>query len=95
METKVLHDEPSSELFEFNSQTHSIYFHTPRQLLNGSQMHEDNFPDRWIEEKIVHPHFADEFRNGFRDVENKVDIKETKLLMKSSSGEYSWYKMTT
>lgn len=95
METKVLHDEPSSELFEFNSQTHSIYFHTPRQLLNGSQMREDNFPDRWIEEKIVHPHFADEFRNGFRDVENKVDIKETELLMKTSSGEYSWYKTTT
>lgn len=95
VETRVLQDEPSSELFEFNSQTHSIYFHTPRQLLNGSQMHEDNFPDRWIDEKIVHPHFAEEFRNIFRDVENRVDVKEMELLMKSSSGEYSWYKMTT
>ena len=49
----------------------TIYFHTDRTMLAGSQVREEDFPESWIRTQMVHPHFAGEFRELFRDVHKK------------------------
>ena len=53
-----------SEMFEYNEKKRTIYFHTDRTMLAGSQVREEDFPESWIRTQMVHPHFAGEFRGA-------------------------------
>lgn len=88
-----LHDIPSSEMFEYNEKKSAIYFHTERNLLEGSALRENNFPACWIQQEIVHPHFVNDFINIFHDVYLDDEMEELELLLKVKSGKYSWFRM--
>lgn len=94
-QTRFLLDAPSSENFEFNQKKGTIYFHTARTLLAGDEMHEKHFPQCWLDNGIVHPHFEEQFQEIFTDVHNKEDINGQELMLKSKQGEYSWFKIST
>lgn len=94
-QTQFLSEQPSCEVFEYNERKSSIYFHSARTLLDGDGLHENNFPDSWIEQEIVHPHFRNKFKEIFTNVEKKENIEGLELLLKSGQGEYSWFKLNT
>ena len=81
--------------FEYNEKNHAIYFHTKRKLLLGDADREKNFPDCWIEEKIVHPHFADKFRGVFLQVDRQPEVNGLEVLLKAKSGTYEWFWLKT
>src|SRR5699024_4931023 len=57
-QTKVVQDTDAAEVFEFNERKGTAYFHTRRTLLAGESVHEEHFPQCWLDRKMVHPHFA-------------------------------------
>ena len=82
----------TSERFEYNEQKQAIYFHTDRNLLSGAEEREEQFPECWIRKGIVHPHFADEFRKIFLELNVEESIGK-ELLLKAKSGSYKWFRM--
>ena len=94
-ETQFVLDAPSSETFEFNQSKGTIYFHTDRSLLAGDGMRESRFPQCWVENGMVHPHFEEAFCEIFNEVHNKKDISGIELMLKSKQGEYAWFKINT
>lgn len=92
---KSLPDSVFGEMFEFNERKKSIYFHTGRQLLAGDLEREDNFPECWIQSEMVHPHFIEEFRSIFFQVQDKADLQGTEMLLKTKNGSYEWFKIRT
>lgn len=90
-----LHGTPSSEMFEYNEKKSAIYFHTERNLITGSSLREENFPDCWIHQEIVHPHFINEFLNIFKNVYLNDDQEEQEMLLKTKTEEYSWFRIKT
>ena len=84
-----------NEMFEFNEKKHTIYFHTDRKLMAGSEKKERNFPECWIEKKIVHPHFEKGFRELFQDVQKKNEVHGYELLLLNKQGSYEWVKLKT
>jgi diguanylate cyclase (GGDEF)-like protein len=90
-----LPDGVKSELFEYNEKKHTIYFHTGRTILAGSEVREEDFPECWIRTQMVHPHFAGEFRELFRDVHKKEDLNSREMLFRGENGEYKWFKIKT
>lgn len=82
------------ETFEYNDRRKSIYFHTKRELLAGDELREYHFPDCWIEQEIVHPHFAEKFRNIFENVQQQEeDSYHQEMLLRSKNGAYEWFKL--
>ena len=63
-------DGTTSEIFEYHEKKKTIYFHTNRSFLAGDARKEANFPECWIETRIVHPHFAEEFKEMFCQVQD-------------------------
>ena len=90
-----LPDGVKSEMFEYNEKKRTIYFHTDRTMLAGSQVREEDFPESWIRTQMVHPHFAGEFRELFRDVHKKEDPDSREMLFRVKDGEYKWFKVKT
>lgn len=84
-----------SELFEYNEKKHAIYFHTKRKMIAGDRIREENFPECWIRRQIVHPHFAEEFRRLFQDIQNQWNCAGSELLFRTKSGAYEWFKVKT
>lgn len=82
------------DIFEYNETTHSIFFHTKRSLMMGDSTHQSGFPQCWIQDGTVHPHFADEFRSSFSRLRIKDKRKQLELLLRSKSGTYEWFKLT-
>ena len=96
METpRFLTDAPRSEVFEFNERRGTIYFHTQRQLLAGDAIHQEDFPRCWLEEEMVHPHFAEKFCSLFSHVDLQEEQEGLELMLKSKSGDYQWFKLKT
>lgn len=93
--TSFLPDPTASEMFEFNERKKSIYFHTSRASIAGSEIRQDHFPECWIEDKIVHPHFAEKFRVLFNNVQVKEELQGTELLLRTKSGAYEWFRIRT
>ncbi len=83
----------TSELFEYNVATKEIYFHSQRKLIAGEQKQEANFPDSWIESKIVHPHFVESFRDIFTNAQKDETIHTKEFLMQVKSGLYEWFQL--
>lgn len=83
----------AGEVFEFNEKTGSIHFHTRRLLLAGEQPCEDHFPQCWIDNGIVHPHFAKRFSGLFKDVAHSGDLDSQEILLRSKTGSYEWFKL--
>ena len=81
------------DTFEFNELTHSIFFHNGRRLLAGEALHESGFPQCWITEGIVHPHFTQLLEQTFSRVRVKTSHLQLELLLKSKNGTYEWYEM--
>lgn len=92
---RFLPDTPTGEVLEFNERKGSVYFHTARSLLDGSDSHVDNFPQCWLDEGMVHPHFAERFRAIFRDVCNAPQVEGEEFLLRAKSGSYEWFKLRT
>lgn len=92
---RFLPDGSSSEMFEYNERKRSIYFHTGRSLLAGGAIREDYFPECWIDNEMVHPHFAEEFRSLFIHVQQQEEVNGFELLLKTKSGSYEWFKLKT
>lgn len=90
-----LPDGVKSEMFEYNERKQAIYFHTDRTLLAGSEVKEEDFPECWIQTHMVHPHFAGEFRELFRDVCRKEDLDSREMLFRVKDGEYRWFRVKT
>ena len=90
-----LPDGVKSEMFEYNEKKQAIYFHTDRTLLAGSEVREEDFPECWIQTHMIHPHFAGEFRELFRDVHRKEDLDSREMLFRAKNGEYKWFKVKT
>lgn len=88
-----LPDIHAGEVFEFNPQVGSIYFHTRRLLLAGDRSYEENFPQCWLDEKIVHPHFAKRFAELFTDTAHSQNPDHQEVLLRSKTGSYEWFKM--
>lgn len=82
-----------SEMFEFNENKKSIYFHTDRRLIAGGEKREQDFPECWIKNQIVHPHFFNRFREMFHDVQNKENNYGTEMLLRTKEGAYEWFKL--
>ncbi len=86
---------PQNERFEYNEKKKAIYFHTGRKMLAGSEKTERNFPECWIQNQMVHPHFAKEFQELFSQVQEKKDVDGKEMLFRSASGLYEWFKIKT
>lgn len=84
-----------SEIFEYNRKKQSIYFHTGRESLYGNLNKEKDFPECWIQQKMVHPHFIEDFRAIFRDIEDKKEVDDDEMLLKSKQGTYEWFRVKT
>lgn len=84
----------SRDIFEYNETRHSIFFHTKRTLLMGDAIHQSHFPQCWVDDGTVHPHFADTFRTAFSQLRLWDDRKQMELLLRSKSGTYEWFKLT-
>lgn len=85
----------NSEIFEYNEKKHTIYFHTDRKMINGDRKKDQDFPECWIREQIVHPHFAESFREMFRDVRQKENVYGNEMLLETKKGSYEWFKLKT
>ena len=83
------------DVFEYSEISKSIFFHTDRLLVAGSQIHESNFPQCWIDSEIIHPHFVEQFRSAFSGGQGKEGAECQEMLLKSKSGTYEWFKLTT
>lgn len=94
-EVKFLPDTPSSEMFEYNERKAAVYFHTGRTLIEGNDLKEKDFPNTWIEQEIIHPHFIEKFCDVFRDVKSSSDLDGMEIMLKTKSGNYSWFRMKT
>lgn len=89
-----LSDIYSRDIFEYNETRHSIFFHTKRTLLMGNDIHQSHFPQCWVDDGTVHPHFSDEFRTTFSQLHLLNSRKQLELLLRSKSGIYEWFKLT-
>ena len=87
----LLPDARAEEVFEFNENTGSIHFHTRRMLLAGEESYEEHFPQCWLNEKIVHPHFAKQFADLFQDVAHSHNLDDQEILLRSKHGNYEWF----
>ena len=85
--------EAAGDSFEFNRSKSTIYFHTRRMLVEGSQLRQENFPQCWVEEGIVHPHFAQRFIELFEDAPHHSDTDSVEILLRGKSGNYEWFKL--
>ena len=81
------------DIFEYHEKAHTIFFHTGRALLSGDAVRETDFPQCWIEDETVHPHFVMEFRGVFSQLRSKEAPVQLELLMKSKNGTYEWFKL--
>ncbi len=90
---KIVSDIGSKIVFEYNEIHHTAFFHIGREMLMGANTKEVNFPDCWIEQEIVHPHFAMEFRETFSKLRTKEQFQELELPLKTTSGAYEWFKV--
>lgn len=90
---KFIPERSNMDSFEYNRKTHSICFHTKRRLLAGTADREGKFPDCWIEEGVVHPHFAEKFREIFSQIGSRKELPELEMLLKTSTGAYEWFKL--
>lgn len=86
-------DGQKNEMFEYNEKRHRIYFHTERKLLAGDAQKEEDFPERWIREEIVHPHFAETFKNLFENVQKNEEGIVWEMLLQNKQGVYEWFKV--
>lgn len=82
------------EIFEYNEDKKSIYFHTKRTLLYGDTIHEKAFPQCWVDEGIVHPDFAEQLLELFSDVRRIKEDVSSNLLLKEKGGDYGWFRLT-
>nr|WP_317284132.1 EAL domain-containing protein [uncultured Dysosmobacter sp.] len=87
----LLPDARAEEVFEFNENTGSIHFHTRRMLLAGEESYEEHFPQCWLNEKIVHPHFAKQFADLFQDVAHSHNLDDQEILLRGKHGNYEWF----
>ena len=82
------------EIFEYNENKKSIYFHTDRTMLSGTEQREYDFPECWIRSQIVHPHFVDSFRDVFTNVQKNGDMSPKEFLIRTKKGNYEWFNLT-
>lgn len=85
----------NSEMFEYNEKKHTIYFHTDRKMISGESKKEQDFPECWIRDQIVHPHFVEVFREMFTNVQTKDNVRVREILLCSKNGIYEWFKLKT
>ena len=84
-----------SIIFEYNENKHSIYFHNSRAALAGDGEKEENFPDCWLDDGVVHPHFAQPFRALFTNIQSQPELDGKEFLLKTADGGYEWFKLKT
>lgn len=84
-----------SEIFEYNEKKHAIYFHTGRNTISGEKKREKDFPECWIRDQIVHPHFVETFREMFSNVQSKENTHAREMLLCTKNGAYEWFKLKT
>lgn len=83
----------TSIIFEYHPEKRDIYFHTERETLAGDTRWEKDFPTCWLQNEIVHPHFAENFEKLFQDIEKKEDMDGVEFLLKTKAGSYEWFKL--
>lgn len=86
---------PGQEMFEYNEKKQTIYYHTDRFLIKGEQKKENNFPVCWLEQGMVHPYFAESFRELLTSVKEKKDKQVLDLMLKNKKDEFEWFRMKT
>lgn len=92
---QFLPDKNKGDSFEYNGKNHTIYFQTKRELLWGSADKEENFPDCWIEQGMVHPYFTDKFKEIFSGERERPGISGLEILLKTKSRTYEWFNLKT
>lgn len=90
-----LPDDSNREIFEFNEKKQAVYFHTDRKAISGEEKRERNFPEVWIQKEIVHPDYAEKFRDIFREVQNKKNIQAEEMLLRTKNGNYKKFNLQT
>lgn len=85
----------SSIMFEYHEKQHSIYFHTSRKDLAGTAEKEEDFPEVWIKNGMVHPHFVETFQRIFENTKNQPELEKEELLLKTREGNYGWFYLST
>lgn len=90
---RILTGNHSYEYFEFHEDSDSIYFHSDRLLFFGSARKEENFPESWIQEKIVHPDSARSFADFFTNVSSVEGRRTIEVQLLDKQREYQWFRL--
>lgn len=85
----------NQEKMVYDETLQSIYFYTERNMLWGSAIREADFPECWILQEMVHPYFAESFRNLFKNTKAQTDNKRLDVLLKAETNEYKWFRIET
>lgn len=83
----------NEERFEFNAKKHTLYFHTNRSLIEGSELKESLFPLSWIQNEIVHPYFKEEFLKVFTNIQELPDDYSFDILLRNKEKMYNWFHL--
>lgn len=82
-------------MFEYHEKTHSVYFHTSKELLAKESENIEDFPKGWIENGIVHPHFTKKFTQIFHKTSKQPQYDCEEILLKTKNGSYDWFHLST
>ena len=88
-----LPDDNAGEAFVFHQETGSIVFRTRRLLLAGDDLQQEHFPQCWLDTGMVHPHYARQFAEMFRDAVHHRNTHNQELLLRDKAGDYAWFRL--
>lgn len=88
---RFLSSNKDTEIIKYDRNKRMIRFYTERLLIHGNNKIETNFPQCWIEKKMIHEKFVDEFIQFFN--ESNVFSKVMDLVMKNVNNEDEWFHL--
>lgn len=87
-------DQYAHEVFEFNMDRKTILFHTGHTLLTEDAYQEKDFPEGWIKRRIVHPQFAERFRNLFGQNGEGFRESQQEVFLRAKNGGYGCFQLS-
>ncbi|WP_250278867.1 EAL domain-containing protein [[Clostridium] colinum] len=82
-----------NEVFEWYQDSKTAYIRTEYKQLYEDKVNIENFPQVWIDNKIVHKDFKDLYLETFERVNKGSKKSFCELKMKNKNGEYIWFRM--
>lgn len=82
-------------VFEYNETSKTAFFHRGGELVGGGVVKETDFPQCWIDRKIVPTQYIWRFYKYFSLLRMKERFEELEVPLKFSNGDYEWYVITS